>query len=365
MTSLIVAAGMGSPLMVSELLNAKADISKAVNDGTTAFHAAASVGAVDVLKLLLEQSEENEYTDILRAKNGHGQTAVEVAAESDHKEAAQLLFDKSKECGAVGNEFSNVDEIILNVKNAKESAHAELMNLIQDIKEKCNDFKNKGNSLFKDGKYEDALEMYALAIKEASAVEKRILELSAKAGEESKKEMEADLIAPLYANRCMCYMKLEQLQDAHFDAENACRFAPDWPKAKYRLGQCLSALDRHAEAAQAYWDGYQLDPKQAGASAMLKLFKSSVAMGKRQAKAEKEKEKHNKPKSGIVAYDHKVPVEVPVPGSNELKTLNLYFNDDEAPPEIAGRFIRENNLDPSLLARIAHHVHTVIQQQDA
>ena len=113
--------------------------------------------------------------------------------------------------------------------------------------------------------------------------------------------------------------------------------------------------------AQAYWDGYQLAPKADGAEALLKLFKASVKLGKQQVQ-EEERRKHKEAATAV--YDKQIPIEVPTDSSGQnFKTLTLKYNNGESPAEVAGRFITENNLDPSLVPRVAHHVHSVMKDE--
>ena len=102
-------------------------------------------------------------------------------------------------------------------------------------------------------------------------------------------------------------------------------------------------------------------PKADGAEAMLKLFKASVKLGKQQVQ-ETEKQKHAEAAKPV--YDKELPIEVPVDNSGEnFKTLTLKYNNSENPAEIAGRFITENKLDPSLIPRVAHHVHNTMKDE--
>mmetsp|Transcript_9695 Transcript_9695/g.11043 ORF Transcript_9695/g.11043 Transcript_9695/m.11043 type:complete len:561 (-) Transcript_9695:1334-3016(-) len=368
MTSLVVAAGLGATAIVSALLDAGADPLKAMNDGTTALHSAATTGNMETLAALVQNSSKHsKLKELLEAKNGHSQTAVEVALESKHLEAAEMIFQETKAIGLM----QDIPDISFLIEK-QQAQEKQLQNRLKSLKSECYDtcqsVKDEGNELFKTKCFNEASAKYEGGIELAASIIDKIGESASELSASTIEEIKSEVVAPLYSNACMCYQKLNDMEKALLYAEKACEFAPKWPKARYRKGQCLAALERHAEAAQAFWDGYQLNPKESGAGAMLKLFKTSVALGKRQAKAVEEQKQKDNGKSGSIPktsqiFDFNVPVEIPAPGEPD-KQLILRFNKGEAPPDVAGRFIRENNLDPSLVARIAHHVHTVMTGDD-
>lgn len=56
-------------------------------------------------------------------------------------------------------------------------------------------------------------------------------------------------------------MRMGQAEQALADAK-ACRaLKPDWPKACYREGAALRLLQRFEEAANAFYEGVQLNPE--------------------------------------------------------------------------------------------------------
>eukprot|EP00850_Spirogloea_muscicola_P009422 SM000053S17379 [mRNA] locus=s53:55947:59955:+ [translate_table: standard] len=83
--------------------------------------------------------------------------------------------------------------------------------------------------------------------------------------------------ATLYSNRSLCWMRLDQAEQALADAQDAKRLRPDWSKAAYRLGRALRHLLRHEEAANAFFEGVQLDPENVE---MAQCFREAVEAGR-------------------------------------------------------------------------------------
>ena len=75
---------------------------------------------------------------------------------------------------------------------------------------------------------------------------------------------EALALAPddhvLLGNRSLAYLRVGRLTAALADAERAAALAPAWPKAAYRRGCCLRALERFDDAVAAFALAAELDP---------------------------------------------------------------------------------------------------------
>ena len=89
---------------------------------------------------------------------------------------------------------------------------------------------------------------------------------------------------------------------------------------------------------------------------MFQLFNKAAAIAKEQ---HQQKQRSQVREEQARTYKHNLPVEIPVDNSSNasLRSLVLSFDDGEQPTIVAGRFIQENQLDPSLLMRIAHYIH--------
>ena len=97
------------------------------------------------------------------------------------------------------------------------------------------DWKDKGNQLVQERKYNEALNCYSKAI-------------------------ELDASDPiLYSNRSAMYFNLALYENAFIDAEQALKLKPNYPKAYLRKGNALEKLNRYEEALEAYNTGLQID----------------------------------------------------------------------------------------------------------
>jgi len=67
-------------------------------------------------------------------------------------------------------------------------------------------------------------------------------------------------IAAIHSNRCACYLAMKQFSQALYDAQQAVKQAPQWAKARVRLGAALKGLGREAEALEAYAQAHRLEP---------------------------------------------------------------------------------------------------------
>ena len=97
------------------------------------------------------------------------------------------------------------------------------------------DWKDKGNQLVQERKYNEALNCYSKAI-------------------------ELDASDPiLYSNRSAMYFNLALYENAFIDAEQALKLKPNYPKAYLRKGNALEKLNKYEEALEAYSTGLQID----------------------------------------------------------------------------------------------------------
>lgn len=94
--------------------------------------------------------------------------------------------------------------------------------------------KNEGNKLFKEGKYEEALNKYTEALKYDS------------------------VNSVIYSNRSGTYTKLEKYDCALSDALECIKLNPQWAKGFFRKTMALKGLRRHDEAMQSACEGFRL-----------------------------------------------------------------------------------------------------------
>lgn len=98
-------------------------------------------------------------------------------------------------------------------------------------------FKNEGNRLMKEGKYNEALLQYNRAI-----------------CFDPKNEI-------FYCNRAAAYIRLNYNENAVTDCKTALLYKPTYGKAYGRLGIAYSNLKKYSESQQAYEKAIELDPE--------------------------------------------------------------------------------------------------------
>jgi len=96
--------------------------------------------------------------------------------------------------------------------------------------------KNRGNTLFKEGRHNEAIQAYSEAIR-----------------------LDPNDYA-FYTNRATCYSSLNKHQEALADADRAVQLKEDWMKGHYRKGVALFALGRVDEAHTAFKRAHELEP---------------------------------------------------------------------------------------------------------
>lgn len=107
--------------------------------------------------------------------------------------------------------------------------------------------KKLGNTLFKDGNYEDAIGWYSRAI-----------ELSEANG--------GDDVAVYYTNRAACYAQTHAYKSVIGDATTAISINPKYSKAYMRRAMAYDGLEKWQKAADDYKMVMQLEPGAANAS---------------------------------------------------------------------------------------------------
>ena len=106
----------------------------------------------------------------------------------------------------------------------------------------CAGEKEKGNTCFKKGNYEEAVELYTNALKICATGDK-------------------DMIVALHKNRAACWLKLKRHEDAISDCKTVIQLAPRDVKALYRLAQALEGKKQYSEAMKHIKHLLSIDPK--------------------------------------------------------------------------------------------------------
>ena len=101
------------------------------------------------------------------------------------------------------------------------------------------EFKDKGNTAFKQGKFSEAIEFYTKALGALPENDERA--------------------AALYSNRSASHLSLVQREDALKDAEKCISIKPTWVKGPFRKAMALLALERYQEAEKAFEQALSCD----------------------------------------------------------------------------------------------------------
>ena len=342
---------------------------------------AAAGGSIEILKRIVAVVPSEMLSEIASAQNADadGQCPAEVAATAGHASAVDLLLpltESDRVRKADGSRMNTTELLDKCMKVARDKEANRLSEMDQRIGV-MSAFKEEGNDAFKNRDYAKAKSLYAdgVATYEQSVKDSIFAPVSSET-KDAVVLRARELASQLSSNASACCLMgegKEGLQSALEYAKKASELRPKWSKAHYRLGQCFAKLEMHADAAQAFWDARSLEREQAvdpeseetarKLRAIDKLFQQQAALGKKAAALAKG---NGSRASEVASYDFSSPVEVPADMSGKTyKTLKIEFNKGDAPTEVAGKFIKSHGLDPSLLQRIAHHVHSLLSSDSS
>ncbi|KAI8867729.1 TPR-like protein [Ramicandelaber brevisporus] len=126
--------------------------------------------------------------------------------------------------------------------------------------------KARADDLFKRGQYADAIDAYKQA---AVAADKASI---------PQQDKPNALIAVLYANRALCYIKLNNYQAAWDNCKIAVTYDETNVKAWYRRGECEKTMGYTGEASRSFKRVLELDPSNKSAQTSLNsLPKSTIS----------------------------------------------------------------------------------------
>lgn len=114
------------------------------------------------------------------------------------------------------------------------------------------ELKNQGNLLFSSGNFEEAVDIFTLAI----------------SADPSN--------AVLYSNRSAAYASLKQWSEAVGDAKKTTELRPEWGKGWSRLGAALQGQGKMKEANEAFAKGLEIDPSNAQMQKGLETTKAAM-----------------------------------------------------------------------------------------
>lgn len=107
----------------------------------------------------------------------------------------------------------------------------------------ANDTKVEGNKLFGAGQYMEALSQYELALQITSDV-----------------PSSEEIRSICYANRAVCFLKLEKYDDAIKECSKALELSPSYVKALLRRAEAHEKLERYEESIADLKKCMELDP---------------------------------------------------------------------------------------------------------
>ncbi|GMG99602.1 hypothetical protein Nepgr_001442 [Nepenthes gracilis] len=290
-TPLLHAARQGHTATAKYLLEHGADATIPSDLGSTALHQSAGMGDIELLKFLLSKgvdvdSQSDAGTPLIWAA-GHaqkeavefllehhaddGQKPIQVAALRGNRMAVEVLLPVTSPIDSVSEwtvegilEYMNPETSKqqepanssqeVNVEKDSNLPRQDLAAVTPEAKKKAGEAKSRGDEAFRREDFLLAVDAYTQAI---------------------------DLDptdATFLSNRSLCWIRLGQAGQALADAK-ACRLLrPNWPKACYREGAALRLLQRFDEAANAFYEGVQLEPEN---KELVNAFREAVEAGKK------------------------------------------------------------------------------------
>ncbi|KAK9735275.1 hypothetical protein RND81_04G195400 [Saponaria officinalis] len=271
-TPLLSAVAAGALACLELLIQANANVNICAG-GATPLHIAADIGSADIINCLLKAGADPNAVD------EDGQNPIQVAAARGNRSAVEILFPSSTPVQSIHN--WSVDGIIeymqsetqrqedlgrslkeANLTDNKDAQKQALPEVSPEAKKKASEEKSQADNAFKRKDFASAIDAYTRAIDQDPTD------------------------AALYSNRSLCYIRQGQAEQALADAKSCRSLRPNWAKACYREGAALRLLQRFEEAANAFYEGVQLDPEN---MELVSSFREAVEAGRKFHESEKAK----------------------------------------------------------------------------
>ncbi|KAL7134443.1 hypothetical protein ABFS83_11G027900 [Erythranthe nasuta] len=145
----------------------------------------------------------------------------------------------------VGSSENGDDEVSREVKEEEQQEKTEAVDAEANEKAiaRANDAKLEGNSLFKDGLYEEALSKYEFAIQTVP-----------------NDPLSSELQSICHANRAACYSKLGKYEETVKECTKALELNPTYLKALLRRAEAREKLEQYDESIADLTKIVELDP---------------------------------------------------------------------------------------------------------
>ncbi|XP_050224541.1 uncharacterized protein LOC126674177 [Mercurialis annua] len=263
-TPVLSAVAAGSLACIESLVQAGANVNITAG-GATPLHIAADNGSPEILTCLLKAGADPNLSD------EDSQKPIQVAAARGNRAAVEILFPSTSKIdsipewtvdGILGHMQSEFNKQVEETRNLREDVTKEgtavpkkdLPEVSPEAKKRAAEAKARGEDAFKRKDFHLAVDAYTQAI-----------------------DMDPT-DATLPSNRSLCWLRLGQPEHALADAKVCRSLRPDWPKACYREGAALRLLQRFDEAANAFYEGVQLDPN---SKELVSAFREAVEAGRK------------------------------------------------------------------------------------
>ncbi|KAL8502363.1 hypothetical protein ACS0TY_021489 [Phlomoides rotata] len=183
------------------------------------------------------------------APSGYSSDGYETASETELNDAVSepeihLHSNGNEDQSNVSDIKKGGDEVRREVKDEQqEMTEAMDTKAIEIALAKATDAKNEGNSLFKDGLYEDALSKYEFAV-----------QISPDGPSSS------EVRSICHANRAACFSKLGKHEETIKECTKALELNPTYMKALLRRGEAREKLEQYEESIADMTKILELDP---------------------------------------------------------------------------------------------------------
>ncbi|XP_047044910.1 ankyrin repeat, PH and SEC7 domain containing protein secG-like [Lolium rigidum] len=220
LSPLLVACCGKSLKCIKLLIEAGADVNASSYSAQTPLTQAVEDGLTDIVNLLLEAGADPNIP------NQHGVTPIEKAASYRRRELVEVLFPRTKPIPSLPD--WSVDGIIRTVNSLQDAF---------SVEERIAFYKSQGKEAFAKEDYLTAISSYD-----------QVLDIN-------------PLDASMIANQSLCWLRMRHGGRALEKARKCRMMRPGWSKAWYREGAALSFMKDYEDAADAFREALQLDPK--------------------------------------------------------------------------------------------------------